>query len=95
MNYENQIDEILSSIDGMQRAIPPDGLADRVFDRISTRGKRAVWLLKLGVAAAVAVLVVNIATMVHCIHQNQRADKSDVTGNNEQETIESTTIYTY
>jgi hypothetical protein len=69
------IDEVMGSLDGMQRVPAPSGMYDGVMARIRAgRGSKTYSLLpRIAAAAAVLLLAVNVASVFHATSRGRTA----------------------
>lgn len=69
------IDEVMNSLEGMQRVPASAGMYDGVMARIrSGRGSKTYSLLpRIAAAAAILLLAVNVASVFHATHKNKQA----------------------
>ena len=67
------IDEVMSSLDGLQRVPAPAGLYDGVMSRVrSGNGNKIHSLLpRIAAAAAILLLAVNVASVFHATHKSK------------------------
>ncbi len=73
-NKEKWIDEVLNSTGGMSRAVPDNGLYEKVVARIKTRQTNIIpFPVKRWVAAAILLLALNIGSVIYFMSQNRGA----------------------
>ncbi len=81
MNNEKWVNDVMNSTTGVQRAVPPDGLYEKISLSISNPKKTTIipFPVKHWAAAAMFLLAVNIGSAIYAIGQGRKSQHMVVT----------------